>query len=178
MQYVILGLLMSGPLSLYDVQKRFTAGISLFYSASSGSIQRALQHLAADGYASIADPDGSRRGRKLYVITDSGRDSWRSWMLGPVPDGTEAETTVLARVFLLGQLADQSDRADVVRAVRAHVDRSSETLRSLARDLDGRAASLEGHEREVYSFQRMTLDYGIRAHGLLRAWIDEVGEQA
>lgn len=45
MANVILGLLMLWPQSLYELTKSFEAGISLFYSASTGSIKRALLSL-------------------------------------------------------------------------------------------------------------------------------------
>ena len=77
MQYVILGLLLGGPLSLYDVRKRFSAGISLFYSASLGSLQRALQQLVADGSVTVADAVGDARGKKLHSVTERGRERWR-----------------------------------------------------------------------------------------------------
>lgn len=53
MRFVILGLLLSGPLSLYDVHKHFTGSISLFYAASFGSIQRALKQAHAEGWVTV-----------------------------------------------------------------------------------------------------------------------------
>lgn len=53
MQFLILGLLLDGPHSLYDVHKRFTGGISLFYAASFGSIQRALKQLEEHGRVTV-----------------------------------------------------------------------------------------------------------------------------
>ncbi|MFF2485306.1 PadR family transcriptional regulator [Microbacterium sp. NPDC058062] len=178
MQFVILGLLLSGPLSLYDVQKRFAAGISLFYSASSGSIQRALQHLVDDGSVTVAEADGSRRGRKVHRITDEGRERWRAWMRAPLPGGTDAETTVLAKVYLLGLLEAPGDRADVVRGIREHVDASRAALEALATEADAKAAGLDDASRRIFAFQRATLEYGLRSHALTREWIDDVGEQA
>jgi DNA-binding PadR family transcriptional regulator len=177
MQFVILGLLLGGPLSLYDVQKRFAAGISLFYSASSGSIQRALQNLATEGAVVVAEADDRRRGRKLYRITDAGRQGWRAWMLAPVPGGTDAETTVLAKVYLLGRLDAPADRTTVVRSIRDHIDSSRATLEKLATEVDAQATDLDDASRQVFAFQRATLDYGLRSHALMREWIDEVGEQ-
>jgi DNA-binding PadR family transcriptional regulator len=178
MQFVILGLLLGGPLSLYDLQKRFASGISLFYSASSGSIQRALQHLAAEGAVVVADADDSRRGRKVHRITDIGRARWRAWMVAPLADGTDAETTVLAKVFLLGLLETATDRAEVVRGIRAYVDDSRRSLEELAADLDARTPGLDATSRQLLVFQRATLDYGLRSHALMREWIDGVGEIA
>ncbi|MFB7891054.1 helix-turn-helix transcriptional regulator [Microbacterium sp. NPDC056044] len=178
MRFVILGLLLGGPLSLYDVQKRFAAGISLFYSASSGSIQRALQHLAENGSVVVAEADGSRRGRKVHAITDQGRERWRAWMRAPIAGSTDAETTALAKVYLLGRLDAPGDRSEAIRSIRDHIDGSRAALEALATDVDARAADLDDASRQIFAFQRATLDYGLRSHALMREWIDEVGEQA
>ena len=123
---MILGLLLSGPLSLYDVRKRFAAGISHFYSASSGSIERALRRLVSEGTATVAAEAGSARGRRLYRITDAGRAAWREWMHAPTPPGSDAETTALAKVFLLGRLDDPHEQAQVLSGIRAEAEASRE----------------------------------------------------
>ena len=84
MRFLILGILLDGPLSLYDMRKQFAAGISLFYTASSGSIQRALGQLASHGWVTILDADDSRRRKKVYVVNDAGQQAWREWMHAPV----------------------------------------------------------------------------------------------
>ncbi|WP_374978013.1 PadR family transcriptional regulator [Microbacterium trichothecenolyticum] len=174
---MILGLLLDGPLSLYDLQKRFAAGISLFYSASSGSIQRALQHLVDDGSVIVADADRNRRGRKVHRITDQGRERWRAWMRAPIPAGTDAETIVLAKVYLLGRLGAREDRKDAIRSIREHVEASRGVLELLATQVDAQAAHLDDASRRIFAFQRATLDYGLRSHALMSEWIEEVQER-
>lgn len=176
MHPVILGLLLSGPLSLYDVQKRFSAGLSHFYSASSGSIERALRRIVEAGDASIHAEPGSARGRKLYRITDAGRIAWREWMHAPTPSGSDAETTALAKVFLLGRLESSDEQRDVLTRIRAEVEASHETLLSVARTVDIQAADLDAAARRLFEPQRATLDYGLRAHDTLRAWLVELEE--
>lgn len=171
MPYVILGLLIAGPLSMYDLHKRFAAGISLFYSASFGSIQRALRQLVAEGRITVSDDTTSARGRKLYTITAAGEAAWRSWMRAPIDGGSDAETTVLAKVFLAGRLA-RDDRAAMLSEVRAHVDASAAALHSLDAELS--RAEVPADAAEVFAYQRATLDYGIRSHALMRTWIDEL----
>ncbi len=175
MQYVILGLLLTGPLSLYDVRKRFAAGISLFYGAGFGSIQRALRQLVDAGAVTVTEASDSRRGKKLYALTDDGRRRWRAWMLEPIPVGQEAETLILAKVFLLGRLAEQDDRAAVLAAARECAASSLAGLRDLDAGLDG-AAVPEEH-RTAFGYQRATLVYGLRAHDLLATWLAELSEQ-
>lgn len=174
MQAVILGLLLTGPLSLYDIRKHFSAGIALFYSASFGSIQRALDTLVAEGAVEVSAADDSRRHRKLHTVTDQGRLQWRNWMLEPIPEGTSAETVVLAKVFLLGRLEAATDRAAVLDTIRESLAATVGSLLALGSELDSAAPDLAPGHRTVHDYQRATLDYGIRAHDLMINWIDEL----
>lgn len=170
MQFLILGILLDGPLSLYNVHKRFTGGISLFHAASFGSIQRALRQLDAQGWVTATNAADSPRRKKLYAITDPGREAWRDWMRAPIT-ASDTEPTMLAKVYLLGQLP-VAERGGCLAAIRARVTEDADTLTSLAVSLDGVQMSNESHE--VYRYRRATLDYGIRSHTLALEWLSEL----
>lgn len=178
MPFVVLGLLLTGPLSLYDLHKRFTAGISMFYSASYGSLQRSLNQLAAEGAVTVSDDPGSARRRKLHTITPAGRARWREWMLSPLPTGADAETVLLAKVFLLGRLDRLEDRRQVLAAARAQADATLAELDGVRRELDAQSATLPDEHREVFAFQRAVLDYGLRTARLAIEWIGELERSA
>ena len=174
MPFVILGLLLAGPLSLYDLHKRFTAGISLFYSASYGSLQRSLTQLVADGAVTVSDDPGSARRRKLHTITTMGRAQWREWMVSPLPTGADAETVLLARVFLLGRLEATGDRRRVLAAAREQAATTLAELDGVRRELDAQSATLPDEHREAFAYQRAVLEYGLRTARLAAEWIDEL----
>jgi DNA-binding PadR family transcriptional regulator len=172
MQQVILGLLiLHGPLSLYAVQRQFQQGVSLFYSASFGSIQRALRHLVATGMVTVADAPGSSRRRKLHTVTDAGRQVWRSWMHEPI-GGANAETALLAKVYLLGLLATDDERREVIAGLRTQVVAARDELSGLARHLD--SLQVDDAYAPTFRYQRATLDYGLRSHDLALRWLDEL----
>jgi DNA-binding PadR family transcriptional regulator len=171
MQFVILGLLMIDRMSLYDLHKQFTAGPALFYSASFGSIQRALRHLVATGMVTVADAPGSSRRRKLHTVTDAGRQVWRSWMHEPI-GGANAETALLAKVYLLGLLATDDERREVIAGLRAQVVAARDELSGLARHLD--SLQVDDAYAPTFRYQRATLDYGLRSHDLALRWLDEL----
>lgn len=176
MPFVILGLLLSGPLSLYDLHKRFRAGVSLFYSASYGSIQRNLAQLVAQGDVTVEEDAGSARGRKIHTITPAGRAHWRERMLAPIPAGADAETILLAKVFLLGRLDSAEDRRRVIRAAREQAASTLAELDGVRRELDTQASSLAAEHREVFTYQRAVLEYGLRTARLAVEWIGELDE--
>lgn len=166
MAHVILGLLLIAPMSLYDLIKGFEAGVSLFYSASSGSIKRALDQLLEQHLIEVASADPGARGRKTFRITDAGRAAFRTWMLTP-PD---SETAVLSRLYFLG-LLDTSDRAPVVANLSASIEHDLAQLLALGRSLEGQ--DVPEPLRDVATYQRATLDYGIAAHQHALDWVQK-----
>ncbi len=171
MQFVILGLLMIDRMSLYDLHKQFTAGPALFYSASFGSIQRALRQLVDGGLVTVTDAPGSSRRRKLHTVTEEGVRAWRAWMREPI-SGSNAETGLLSRVYLLGLLPADDDRQEVLATLRKSVASALDELEALSRSLD--AQEIPGEFAQVFRYQRATLDYGLRSHRLALTWLDDV----
>ncbi len=172
MQFVILGLLMIDRMSLYDLHKQFTAGPALFYSASFGSIQRALRQLVDGGLVTVTDAAGSVRRRKLHAVTEKGVRAWRAWMFEPIA-GSNAETALLSRVYLLGLLPADDDRLHVLATLRNSVAAALQELESLALSLDTQEMPLE--YAQVFRYQRATLDYGVRSHQLALNWLEDLG---
>lgn len=171
MQFVILGLLMIAPMSLYDLHKQFAAGPSLFYSASFGSLQRALRQLVAQGWVTVTDASSSGRRRNLHAPTPAGIDAWREWMAEPLT-GAHAETSMLAKVFLLGLLPKGTERDAALGVLRASAAAALAELRAVAEELD--AAQIPDEFAEIFRYQRATLDYGLRSHELALTWLDEL----
>lgn len=169
MAHVILGLLLIAPQSFYDLIKGFEAGVGLFYSASSGSIKRALDGLLARGAIEVASVEAGGRGRKVYRLTDAGREEFRAWMTGE-PSGPDLETAALSRLYFLG-LLEPDERAAVVRRITARIEADLAVLSALDEELDTR--DIPEEHREIAAYQRATLDYGIAAHRFALDWFRE-----
>lgn len=168
MANVILGLLMLWPQSLYELTKSFGAGASLFYSASTGSIKRALDRLVADELIVGASWTGPR-GKRVYTITEAGRDEFRRWMLEPLRGGG-TETAILARTYFLGLLS-KADRCNVAENIRARIRQDLSRLEDLAEQLPS-ATVPEGLEG-VAKYQLATLQYGLSSGRTALSWAEE-----
>ncbi|GAB3622440.1 hypothetical protein GCM10027418_05220 [Mariniluteicoccus endophyticus] len=171
MIHVVLGLLMVRPMSQYDLLKAFEQTISLFYSASPGSIRRALDQLAADGAIEPHDAEGGR-GRRPWRITDVGRARFHAWMSADVGDAGDRE--VLARLFFLGHLA-AGERAMVAARVVTGLERDLARLEALAREADAREVPAE--QQAVFRYQRATLELGLRQAREAVAYVSGLAEQ-
>lgn len=169
MANVILGLLLITPQSFYDLIKGFEAGVSLLYSASSGSIKRALDTLAARGLIEVASVESGGRGRKVYRVTDAGRKEFRAWMTAE-PTGPDLETAALSRLCFLG-LLEPVERAPVLRRITARIETDLAALSALDEHID--TLDIPEEHRDLAAYQRAALDYGIASHRFMLDWFRE-----
>lgn len=167
MLHVILGLLLIAPQSLYDLLKSFGAGVSLIYSASSGSIKRALDSALRQQLIDVASVDPGARGRKVYRVTDAGRAAFHAWMTGELT-GPDLESAALSRLYFLG-LLDPADRASVLRRIVRRID--ADLARLLA--LNEQLATVDYEQRELATHQLAALDYGIASHRFALGWFGD-----
>ncbi len=99
LRFAILGLLAHyGPQSGYDLKQRFEYGPNHIWSSDLAHIYRTLDKLRQGHFVSVATDADSSRGRKVYSITNAGRDELQEWLmedfaLSPVRD------PVLLRLF-------------------------------------------------------------------------------
>lgn len=167
---VIIGLLLIGPATLYTLNKQFEQGISLFYSASLGSIRSALTVLLDKGLVTVAESVENGRSKKTYTITDAGRVAFTEWMLAPIVGGN-LETVALSKLYLLGLLPADA-RAGILADITDRIARDERELEQLAGRLD--AIELPEEYREIFRYQRLTLDYGLRSHRAALTFFSQV----
>lgn len=172
MAHVILGLLLLTPQSQYDLIKSFEAGVALLYSASSGSIKRALDVLLGKELIEVASMEPRGRGRKIYRTTAAGREEFHRWMTDE-PHGSDLEAAVLPRLFFLG-LLQPNEREPVLRRIQ---QRAATDLAALEA-LHARVAAVEVPDelRDVATYQRLTLDYGIATGRYALAWFTDLAD--
>mgnify|MGYP000981527129 CR=1 FL=1 len=172
MAHVILGLLvMFGPQTIYRLNKFFEAGISLFYAASLGALRQSLTRLLADGWVSVEDEPDGKRLKRVYTVTESGAEAFRTWMIGPITE-RRLETVALSKLYLLGALPDVADRIAALESVvdRARADEA--VLQSVAPTIQH--ADVPEEFREIARYQLHTLEYGLRSHEVGRAFFEQL----
>lgn len=171
---VILGLLLLlGPQTLYSLNKQFEQGPSLFYRASFGSLQSALRALHSAEHVRMHEETDRGRLKKVYEITDAGAAAFHAWIRSPLSGG-DIEVAALSRLFLLGLVEDEGERRAVLDGIIAEVERELAGLEEFAATLDAQAASVPEEYRDVFRYQRATLDYGVMAHRTALAWFREL----
>ncbi len=83
---VCLGMLTDGDASGYDMKKCFESSFGHFFPAGYGSIYPALATLARDGFVEFElVPQEGKPDRKVYRITEKGRDALMEGLSNPNP---------------------------------------------------------------------------------------------
>jgi DNA-binding PadR family transcriptional regulator len=84
-KYALLGLLSDAPMHGYDLKRAFDDKLGDFWSLNFGQIYTTLERLKTEGlveYDEVAQQD--KPDKKVYRITDAGRDEFHDWRLRPI----------------------------------------------------------------------------------------------
>ena len=83
---VCLGMLTEGPATGYDLKKEFESTFAHFFAAGYGSIYPALSWLSENGLVECEEvPQEGKPDRKVYQVTDKGRNFLREALRNPSP---------------------------------------------------------------------------------------------
>ena len=127
-KYVILGLLTHEPRSGYDIKKQIQHTISYFWSdISYGQIYPILATLEKDGLATREiELHKNNPNRKIYTITDKGREVFRKWLRKPASQEV-IKYEVLMKLFF-GYELPVSESIENLQAFQAKLSQYLETM--------------------------------------------------
>ncbi len=171
LDHAILGFLQYGPSSGYDLKALFDLSVQHFWPADQSQIYRTLARLAEHGWAEREIIEGEEHpDRKVYHITDAGRDALRDWLTTPLPL-RGGRNPLLVQVFFSGLLSDEEILA-IFRYAADHLRAGLEQLARIPAQCDG-VIPATASPREVYCWM-LTLECGIEMSKAHLAWLDSV----
>lgn len=170
LEHMILGLLMEGKMSGYDIKKTMDSSIGLFYTASYGSLYPALKRLTDRGMLSVTELDNSKN-KKLYELLPSGRQAFMDWLGEPLE---LSRNELLSKIFFYDYLAEDT-----------RMMRLNELQYKLANEIGRLEAvnqvvlgELERIDRpEDYYFRVSVLTYGLNFFNMVNQWIHAIKER-
>jgi DNA-binding PadR family transcriptional regulator len=157
--------------TLYELNQAFKQGISMFYSASYGSLQISVKNLLSKGMISFEEKVENGRNKKVYSITDTGRQAFSQWMLAEIPV-SKLEVMALAKVYFLGLVGDLEERKHIVEDIVAKASMVEDQLNAMHEQIN-RYEIPETH-RAIAKFQVKTLEYGRKNFAFSKAWFKEL----
>lgn len=155
--YAVLSLLqVLGPSTPYDLKQALEKSIENFWPVPHTTFYAEPARLVRGGYLSVRQEQGGRR-RKLYALTDPGREALAQWVRSPSAAPPQLRDEGILKVFA---------GADPIPLLRRRRDWHS-----------GKLAELEGYLRAVGEEERVrgvrqSLLMGTNYHRLLLEAID------
>lgn len=169
LQHALLVSLAEREATGYDLTRRFDRSVGFFWSATHQQIYRVLGRMAQDGLVEVrTEPGEGRPDRRVYSLTDIGRDELRAWTTRPTPpEAMRSEFAVKVRGMNHGDPA--AVIADIRRARGMHAEQLAYFEANCAKNYPNPAAiSLE--DRPLYAVLRG----GIRTERAMLEWCDEM----
>lgn len=171
LEHAILGFLNYAPSSGYDLKKKFDTSVQHFWPADQSQIYRTLSRLEEQGWANreIVHQD-DRPDRKVYHITETGREELRRWLTTPLPP-EDIRSAPLIQVFFAGQLSD----AEILEMLEREADKKRRLLERYAQVPQQAAEYIEavGSPREAF-FWLLTLECGKTSAQAHLSWLESV----
>lgn len=171
LKYAILGFLNYKPLSGYDLKKIFDTSVQHFWSADQSQIYRTLTRLNDQGLAEMEVVEqNDRPNRKVYHITETGREELHQWLLTPLRPHIP-RNAALIQVFFAGQLSDDE--------IVAMFERAAERVRGVLKVYEQIPQQVEAYRvyiespREFYCWM-LTLEAGFKSAQANLEWLEDV----
>jgi PadR family transcriptional regulator AphA len=149
-RHAVLGLLADEPASGYDLKRRFERTMRHVWAATQSQVYTELGKLADDQLIEVS-AEGAR-GRKVYAITQAGREELTRWIREP--QHTPVHNVELLKTFMLAEVAPDDARVFLSRLIDEAQDRRAE-LRGLRDEVSWDASSSD-------LFGRVALEWGLR----------------
>jgi PadR family transcriptional regulator AphA len=162
LRYNVLGLLAQEPMSGYDIKRLFKDLSWLIGSPSAGSLYPILRALLEEERVTVqVVPSAERPPRKIYSLTEAGRQELQAWAEQPIAPDTSLKAFVMH--LLLSKPVSPARLIAHLRQRRAQV---------AARRVD-LEQSLERLEEGTELGRRLTLEYGLALAKAELAWLGE-----
>lgn len=130
--HAILGILNYEAMTGYDLKRRwFDQSMRYFWPADQAQIYRTLDNLVSRGWVTFTvEPGGDRPNRKVYSLTDAGREELNRWLTTPAPLPVVRDP-LMVQLFSAEDLPDAKIVA-LLRANRADRERRLASYQAVA----------------------------------------------
>ncbi len=174
LEYAILGFLNYHPSSGYDLKKIFDSSVRHFWPADQSQIYRTLARLTEENLVEMEKiPQEDRPDRKVYHITDTGREQLIHWLISS-PQMDEPRSAALIQVFFAGMLTDEE--------ILVKFEAFAHILRQVLQRYDEVPGQLSPFQQDISSprehfFWMLTLENGVRSMRANLEWAESVIER-
>lgn len=158
LEYIILGFLMSGEMSGYDLKQKMTESTSNFFDAGYGSIYPALKRMEAKCVISLREIVEGGKYKKLYAITELGKSEFLNWLELPV-EFSRTKPDHLIKIFFFKFLPKEK----AIENLKAFINEVEPVYKKFS--------EAESKVKEKYdTFKFSTLIFGVGYYNYVIEW--------
>lgn len=157
MDTLILGLLILKSRTIYEIKNKIDNGMNLMYSGSFGSIQSAVKKLLANNYIVFSEIVENGKYKKVYTITDKGREYFHSWINTPMSAG-QSKNPDLPKLYFMG-ISDKGTRADRIQEYIDDLNNIYNKLNFIY--YQGCEIKAENDMKDILNYQLLSVKYGV-----------------
>jgi len=176
LKYALLGFLNYTPMTGYDLKQFMDASTSNFWHAKQSQIYATLKKLEQDELVrSHVEPQEGRPDRRVYQITEKGREDLQDWLSQPVMDVEPRKEKLLLKLFFS---ADQSVEK-ILTQLRIQRSLHEETLERYQNQTKEVIAQFSASEdmAEHGRYWEATRRFGELYEEMYIRWVDETIEK-
>lgn len=136
LKHGLLGLLNYGSMTGYELDKAFKNSLSFFWQAKTSQIYRELDDMERRGWlTSERIIQNEKPNKRLYTITDSGKEELGNWLLSSesdIADAMHLKSAFLMRVFFAGEMGTEQS----LEMLRAYREKCLESIKGMSAAYD------------------------------------------
>lgn len=119
-RYAILGVLLDGPCSGYEIKSLMGRSTVYFWRESDSTIYPMLKVLAKEGKVISKVVYVGKKKKEVFSITETGREEFKAWLNSPTGSETPRNEFLLKLFFV-------TDRKEMVRLFRERLEKAEKT---------------------------------------------------
>jgi DNA-binding PadR family transcriptional regulator len=166
LEFIILGFLMYGETSGYDLKQWMTKSTSYFFDASFGSIYPALKRLGDKQLVIFKESVEGSKYKKVYQITETGKEVFMKWIAEPIVF-EKSKQDHLVKIFFYEFLPKEKAIANLKGLI--------EVIQPIEKNLIGqKEEATEKYDAYQFYYRYATMAYGIDYYRFIMSWCNDM----
>lgn len=173
LKYALLGSLNYYPMTGYELKQFMDTSTAYFWHARLSQIYTTLKDLEASGLVrSTIEPQEDRPDRRVYTLTEAGRQDLQAWLSQPYTALSQPKETLLLKLFFSARV----DRESLLTQLRLQRSLHQQQVDTYQADTAGLIAEAVAHnpalEKDALLWEA-TLRFGEAYEALYVQWLDD-----
>lgn len=166
-EQVVLGMLMQGQMSGYDIKKITEQSVGIFYKMSYGSLYPALKRLVELQWVTEEETNNSKN-KKLYSNTDEGRKQFLLWLREPLQSN---KREYLIKIFFYDYL-DEATRTLNITMYQQSIQQIIAQIEAVQSIVTQELAELDN--KDDYYYRVSVMHYGLHFYNMENEWLKKI----